>query len=103
MLNINKTINASIISASSNGINAVGGVPAVALINGGHIQGNLNGALLQGGAAVFNTGLIEGEFTGLSISANGIGPPSGSLSAVFNAGIIRSNQGFNGVRRSSYK
>lgn len=93
------SLGASITSSGGNAIvSAGGGVPQITLENFGTIQ-VVNGdsaALLVGGATVINHAgaLIEGDFDGLSISANG-SSPSGGLSVVDNAGSIISNGGFN--------
>ena len=71
--------------------NAVTGDVSFTLTNSGAMTAGLSGALLGGGSTVVNSvgGTITGDFTGLSISANG-GSTSGGPSTVDNAGTITS-------------
>ena len=76
--------------------NALTGDVSFTLTNSGVMSAGLSGALLGGGSTVVNSigGTITGDFTGLSISANG-GSLSGGPSTVDNAGTITSTGGFN--------
>ena len=76
--------------------NAVTGDVSFTLTNSGVITAGSSGALMGGGSTVINSvgATITGNFTGLSISANG-GSTSGGPSTVDNAGTITSATGFN--------
>jgi uncharacterized protein with beta-barrel porin domain len=76
--------------------NAVTGDVSFTLTNSGAMTAGSSGALIGGGSTVVNLagGTITGDFTGLSISANG-GSTSGGPSTVDNAGTITSATGFN--------
>ena len=85
--------NQGTITAGGNGVT---GDVSFTLSNTGMITAGSSGALIGGGSTVINSvgGTITGNFTGLSISANG-GSTSGGPSTVDNAGTITSATGFN--------
>ena len=85
--------NHGIITAGGNGVT---GDALFTLTNSGMITAGYSGALIGGGSTVINSigGTITGDFTGLSISANG-GSTTGGPSTVDNAGTITSAGGFN--------